>query len=176
MPNKNILRLTTTAVLVALLIGIQAAAGALGQLAVGSLVNLVLVMSVMIGGLASGLAAALLSPVFARLLGIGPLWALVPFIMAGNAALILVWHFVAKRDFAGRHIVRATALALAAVCKFAVLYLGIVRIAAPFLLRLPAPQTAMISNMFALPQLLTALIGGALAMAVLPVAEKVRKG
>jgi len=176
MKRRGVLRLTTTAIFIALLIGIQAAAAPLGQPVAGSLVNLLLIVCVMICGPAAGLTAALLSPVFARVLGIGPLWALVPFIMAGNAVLVLVWHGVCRVKFINKHIARAAALVLAAACKFGVLYAGIVRVAVPLLLRLPAPQAAVISNMFALPQLFTALIGGALALAVLPMVQRIRKG
>jgi hypothetical protein len=129
----------------------------------------------MTSGLASGLTVAAVSPVFAKLLGIGPLWPIVPFILAGNAALVLVWHLVGKREFAHKHVVRAAALVLAAVAKFALLYLGIAKLAVPFFLQLPEPQASAVSRMFAWPQLLTALAGGALAMAVLPAIGKIRK-
>jgi hypothetical protein len=177
MKNKGVLWITTTALFIALLIAAQAAGSAsLGQFIAGPLTNLILIVSAMTGGLASGLTAALVSPVFAKLLGIGPLWEIVPFIMAGNAVLVLVWRLIGKRTFANRHIVRAIALVTAAACKPAVLYLGILRIAVPFLLHLPARQAAAVSAMFSLPQVFTALAGGALAMAVLPLIEKVWKG
>jgi hypothetical protein len=53
-----------------------------------------------------------------------------------------------------------------------VLYVGIVRIAVPVLLGLPERQAAVISGMFSLVQLITALIGGALAAVILPVLQK----
>lgn len=174
MKRKPILWLTTTALFIALLIGSQAAgAASLGQFIAGPLNNLIMIVAVMTMGPASGLTAALLSPVFAKLLGIGPLWAIVPFIMAGNAVLVMVWHWMRKIPWKSKHAVRAVSLAAAAVCKFAVLYVGIVRVAVPFLLQLPAKQAETISGMFSLPQLLTAAAGGALAMAVLPLIEKV---
>ena len=176
MKNKSVLWITTTAIFIALLIAVHAAGGALGQLATGSLVNLILIVSVMTSGPAAGLTAALVSPVFAKLLGIGPLWSIIPFVAAGNAVLVLVWRLVGKRGFTNRHIVRVVALATAAACKCAVLYLGVVRVAVPFLLHLPEGPAAVISNMFALPQLITASIGGAIAVAILPLIEKARAG
>ena len=68
------------------------------------------------------------------------------------------------------------ALAAAATAKFLALYLGIVQIAVPFLLRLPAPQAAVISNMFSIPQLLTALLGGGIALLVLTPLKKAIQG
>jgi len=171
--RKKVIWLTTTALFVAMIIGVQAAGAALGQFVAGPLVNLMLILSVVTGGPASGLMAALLSPVFAKLLGIGPLWGIVPFIMAGNAALVLVWHAGGKLRF-NRHAARVITLVAAAVCKFAVLYIGVARVAVPLILALPEPQATVVSNMFALPQLFTALAGGALAMGVLPVIERIR--
>lgn len=68
------------------------------------------------------------------------------------------------------------ALAAAATAKFLVLYLGIVQITVPFLLRLPAPQAAVISSMFSIPQLLTALLGGGVALLVLSPLKKAIRG
>ena len=56
---------------------------------------------------------------------------------------------------------------LGAVVKFAVLYLGVVKIILP-LLNLAAPKAEKMSAMFTFPQLFTALIGGAVAMIVIP--------
>ena len=175
MKNKKALWLTQTAVFMALLIGAQAATASFGQLVTGSIVNFILIMSAMSCGLASGLVVALASNVFAKLIGIGPLWSIIPFVMAGNAALVSVWHIVGKTKFLNVHIARVAALVIAAVCKFFVLYLGIVKIAIPLFLNLPEAQAKVVSNLFSLPQLLTASIGGTLALAILPVIEKVMR-
>jgi uncharacterized membrane protein len=175
MKHKRVLWATTTAVFIALLLAAQAVAAPLGQPVVGSLVNFLLAVSVVTCGPASGLTVALLSPVFAKLLGIGPLWALVPFIMAGNAALALVWYFVTKQKAWNAHLARLAALVLAAAAKFAILYIGVARVLVPFFLQLPQAQAAAITHLFALPQLFTALVGGALAAATLPLLEKIRK-
>ena len=173
MKKKSVLWLTQTAVFIALLIGGQAATASFGQLVTGSIVNFILIMSVMSCGLASGLSVALVSNVFAKLLGIGPLWSIIPFVMAGNAVLVLIWHTVGKMKLANVYVSRVAALVIAAVGKFATLYLGIVRLAVPLLLKLPEAQAAVVSNLFSIPQLFTASIGGALALAILPVVEKV---
>lgn len=178
MDNKaRILWITRTAVFVALLVGLQALTKPLGQYVTGSVVNLVLIMSVMLGGLWSGVTVAVLSPLFAFLLGIGPaMFPLTPFIMLGNLALVLVWHFVAGNAPDDKLLSRGiVALVGGAVVKFAVLYLGIVMVAVPFILKLPAPQAAAISAAFSFPQLITAGIGGAVALVILPVLRKAVK-
>ena len=62
-------RLTETAVMTALLIVLQAVTKPAGQYVTGTCVNAVLAVSVLAAGLWSGIAVALLSPLFAFLLG-----------------------------------------------------------------------------------------------------------
>lgn len=170
--KKNVLWITQTAIAIALLIVMQSVAAPMGQLVTGSIVNLILIVSVMLLGLASGLAASALSPIFAKLLGIGPLWELIPFIMAGNMVLVLLWHLIAKRAFAKEPLPGITAGVIAAVAKFLTLYVTIVQIAIPLLLNLPEKQAQVISTTFSIPQLVTALIGGALALLILPLLKR----
>lgn len=175
MEQKNrILRITRTAVLIALLVVLQAALMPLNNsLITGSIVNLLLIISVMTCGLSSGLCVAAVSPVVARLFGIGPLWSLIPFIAAGNAALVVLWHFIGNRSIGGKkYKARLAALFTAAFVKFLVLYVGIVRIAIPVFLGLPEKQAAVISNMFSIPQLITALTGGTFAFFLIPRLKK----
>lgn len=176
--RQRILWITRTAVFIALLIVLQAATAALGNaILTGSIVNLLLITSVMTCGLASGLAVAVVSPVAAKLFGIGPLWSILPFIAAGNAALVLTWHFLGNRSIAGkRYLAYLAALIAAAVVKFLVLYVGIVKIAIPKLLDLPEQQATVVSHMFSLPQLITALSGGALAIVLFPRLQKAVAG
>ena len=179
MDNKQrILWITRTAIFIALLIVLQAATAPLGNpLITGSIVNLLLITSVMSCGLSSGLTVAVVSPVVAKFLGIGPLWALIPFIAAGNIVLVLLWHFIGNRNIDGKkYVAYIIALIAAAVAKFLVLYVGIVQIAVPIFLGLPEPQAAVISNMFSIPQLITALVGGTLAVILFPRLKKAVSG
>jgi hypothetical protein len=45
----------------------------------------------------------------------------------------------------------------------------------PYFLQLPAPQTKLITTMFSVPQLITALIGGIAATILLPMLQRVKK-
>ena len=174
MNNKRKIQwITRTAILIALLVVLQAATTPLGTtLVTGSVVNMLLVVSVMTSGLASGLTVAAVSPVMAKLVGMGPLWSLTPFIMLGNITLVLLWHFIGNRKMGAEYAAPIAAMVAAAAGKFLVLFVGIVQIAVPLLLSLPAQQAAAISGMFSVSQLLTALIGGAVANVLLPVLKK----
>ena len=177
MIEERTLWITRTAIFIALLVVLQAATGALGSTIItGSVVNMLLVVSVMTCGMTSGLCVAVISPVMAKLIGIGPLWSLIPFIVAGNITLVLIWHFIGNRRWGHKYTAPMIALAAAAIAKFLVLYLGIVQIAVPIFLKLPAPQAAVISNMFSIPQLLTALLGGGVALLVLTPLKKAIQG
>lgn len=171
--KKRILWITRTAIFVALLIVIQIATVPFGiTLITGSLVNMILILSVMTCGFSSGLVVALISPVLAKLVGIGPLWVLIPFIAIGNCSLIVIWYFVAKRAFKEKLLGQFLALCVGAIGKFLVLYLSIVQVMIPLFLNLPEKQAAVISATFSLSQLLTALIGGIIAILVLPLLKK----
>lgn len=68
------------------------------------------------------------------------------------------------------------ALAAAAAAKFLALYIGTVQIAVPLLLKLPELQAAVISSMFSIPQLATALLGGGMALLVLTPLKRAIEG
>ena len=90
---------------------------------------MLLVVSVMTCGMISGLCVAVISPVMAKLIGIGPLWSLIPFIITGNIALILTWHFIGNRHWGHKHTAQMIALVVAATGKFLIRYIGVAKIA-----------------------------------------------
>lgn len=168
--NKKTLWITRTAVMIALLVALQFVTKAAGQFVTGSCVNLVLAVSALTGGLWCGLTVALLSPFFAYLLGIGPaLIQIVPAISLGNAVFVVLLSLLcpraAKAAGAGGKLLPFAGAAAAALAKFAALYLVVVRLLLP-VLGLPDKQVAAMSLMFSWPQLVTALIGGLLGVAV----------
>ena len=164
--SKNVKWIARTGVLVALLVALQTVAALLSgrnQFITGSIVNMVLVVSVMSNGIATGLSVAAVSPIVATLLGIGPTWVLVPFIIAGNLILVLLWHVIGNRKTVNKYVAKIAALIVAAVSKFLVIYFFIIRIAIPYIPGVPN-QAAVL---FSYPQLITASIGGALAIGIL---------
>lgn len=176
--NKKLRFITETAILLALLVSLQALTKGFGQLVTGTCVNAILAVSVLVGGLGSGLTVALVSPILAFLLGIAPQILTVPAIMAGNSVFVLLLHLLADRE--GKDLPRqAAAWLLAAVGKFAALYLIVVKVIcgvmAPALLEagaLKAPMLKALPATFSWPQLVTALLGGAVALIIVPVVRK----
>lgn len=164
---------TRTAIFIALIIVLQFITAPFGNILItGSLVNLLLVVSVMTCGLSSGIAVSMLSPVMAKLFGIGPFWGIIPFIILGDLTLSAVWYFIGGKAKLRKPTAYIIALVAAAVAKFLILYFSIVKLAVPILLKLPNQQANVVSNMFSVPQLITAVIGGAAATAILPVLQK----
>ncbi len=83
--DKAVTRITRTALFTALLVALQAATLPFGNtLVTGSVVNLLLILAALFLDLPAAAAVGLLSPAVAKFLGIGPLWALIPFIALGN--------------------------------------------------------------------------------------------
>lgn len=177
--KKKILWITETAMMLALLITLQWITKPLGQLVTGSCVNTVLAITVLAAGLSSGITVALLSPVFAYLLGIAPQLLTVPAIMVGNLVFVLLLKLIAGDCKSIRKMVAAWLAAAAA--KFAVLYALVVwvvcGVAASALIaggQLKEPAIAALTATFSWPQLITALIGGAVGLAIVPAIKKAR--
>ena len=182
--------LVETAMMLALLLCLQWVTGYIPkpvqQFITGSLVNCVLAVTVLLCGRASGITVALISPVFAAVLGIAPNYVVVPAIMAGNVVYVLLLKTIIGKD-AKSAVKNALALAGSAAAKFAVLYVLVVQVicnlAADALLGqklfgkvlLAKPMLTALPAMFTWPQLITALIGGAVALMILPVLRKALK-
>ncbi len=175
--NKNIRFITETAIMLALLVTLQALTKGFGQLVTGSCVNTVLAVSALIGGLSCGLTVALVSPILAFLLGIAPMALTVPAIMVGNAVFVVLPVLIA-RD--GKSIVRQVAAWLCgAAAKFAALYLIVVTlicgVLSPALLEagtMKPPMLKALPATFGIAQLFTALIGGGVALLIVPILRK----
>ena len=184
--NKKIRWITETAIMLALLVTLQALTKGFGQLVTGSCVNAILAVSVLVGGLWSGLTIALVSPVLAFLLGIAPQILTVPAIMAGNTVFVLLLALIAGGKKANV-VHRVAAWLVAAAAKFATLYAIVVKLicgaASGALLGkklgdvvlLAPPMLKMLPTMFAWPQLVTALAGGCIAIVMMPVLRKALK-
>ena len=96
--NKKVRWITETAVMLALLVALQALTKGFGQFVTGSCVNAVLAVTVLTAGLGSGIVVAVLSPVLAYLLGIAPQILVLPAIMAGNTVFVVLLRLIAGTD------------------------------------------------------------------------------
>ena len=176
--SKKIRWITETAVMLALLVCLQALTKPMGQLVTGSCVNAVLAVSALVGGLSCGLVVALCSPVLAFLLGIAPQILTVPAIMVGNTVFVVLLSLLA--DKTGKKIVKQIiAWVAAAAAKFAALYAIVVWLICGVLSEsliaagtMKPPMVQALPATFSWPQLITALIGGAVALLITPVLRK----
>ena len=184
--GKKIRNITETAVMLALLITLQAMTKPFGQLVTGSCVNAVLAVTALFVGLGGGLTVALISPVCAFALNIAPNFVTVLPIMVGNACYVALLHWLAgdKQVAKWRQI---GAVGAAATIKFVVLYVLVVKVICGLasgallgkkigqIVVLAPPMLKMLPTMFAWPQLITAVIGGAVALLVVAVLRKALK-
>ena len=180
MNRTRILWIAQTAIFIALLVTAQAITRPLGQFVTGSCVNFLLVTSSIIVGLPSAAVVAVISPIGAFLiLGIPAFPILIPFMMAGNLVLVIVFHFITGKSYENLNrtaYLRITAAIVAgAVCKFLVLWIGIVQIALPFIPGIMQPQIDATAVVFSWPQLVTALLGSSIAAIVIPALRKALK-
>ena len=173
--QKKIRWITETAVMLALLIALQALTKPLGQLVTGSFVNAVLAITALVAGLSGGITVAVISPVMAYLLGIAPQILTVPAIMAGNTVFVLLLYFLTGKTLARQ----VLAWVGAAAAKFATLYAIVVwlicGVFAENLLAsgaLKEPMLKLLPATFSWPQLFTALIGGGVALLIAPTLRK----
>lgn len=171
--KRSVQWLARTAVALALLVAVQAVTKAGGQLVTGSCVNLLLAVCAGVLGFGSGAVVAIVSPFLAYLLGIAQSPILVvPGIALGNlvyVALIAVLAKVLRPRLPKVHMFPA--VVAAALAKFAVLYLVVVKWIVPTL-GVPAEKAAALSATFSTPQLVTALTGGVVAAVIVPLIRK----
>lgn len=183
MRNRKVRFITTTAVMLALLVALQALTKPAGQLLTGSCVNAVLAVSGLIGGLGCGLVVALVSPILAYLLGIAPQILTVPAIMLGNSVyVLLLWLLTGMNEKNMNIVMQVLALVYAAAAKFVLLYVLVAKVICGVLASslleaglLKQPMLKALPATFSWPQLFTALIGGAVALLIVPVVKKALK-
>ena len=176
--NKKLRWITETAIMLALLVALQALTKGFGQLVTGSCVNAVLAVAVLVGGIGCGTTVALISPILAFLLNIAPNAVAVPAIMVGNAVYVLLLYFIAGKS--SKNVVRQViAWFVSAAAKFAALYAIVVYLICGVLAEsllaagiLKEPMLKVLPATFSWPQLLTAMIGGAVALLIVPALRK----
>lgn len=170
--KKGIRWIVETAVLLALLIVVQWVTKPLGTLVTGSAVNFLLIAATLLVGRASGFTVALVSPFLAMVLGVVPLpiW-FVPAVAIGNAALVAVYssmlHALRKWKGVRKYLLWIIVIAASSVVKFAVLYATVNWVIMP-LLSVAGIAAKAPAAIFATSQMVTAAIGGMLAVLVIP--------
>ncbi len=187
MTHKSTLWIVRTALMLALLVVAQfagklipAGAAVLGpmsltQLITGSLVNLVLIVTAATVGAWSGITVGVLSSVLALILGIQAQPIITPAVALGNVVIVLVvWIFFTlaeKNNQKPLGLFGILGVVVGAAAKTGFLWLAV-----PALLKLipemKPKQAETLTLMFSYPQLATALIGGLLALLIIPTVKR----
>lgn len=156
----NTKTITQTGVLLALALAVQFLH--LPTYLTGPAVNAVLYTAAGLGGILSGIFICCITPLAALILGVvHPLtMLLVPVIMTANSALVLVFGLLRSKNI-------FLAVLASALVKYFVFYFTINYLITRLGIKIPLPVAAA----FQLPQLVTALIGGALGAAVIKYME-----
>ncbi len=160
MHQTSIKRISRTAILLAIALVFQM--GGFPQLITGPLVNTVLFLAAMIVGCQGGMLIGIFTPVIASMRGIlpPPLTPLIPFIALGNALLVILFFMLKPKN-------QMLALLVASTVKFLVLASAV-----RLLVQVPPP----IARMMSLPQLVTALAGGCIALLIMKIYKRAHIG
>lgn len=151
-----------------------------GQLITGSLVNLVLIIAADTVGISGGSIAALLSPLLAALFAIipGGLPVMIPVVMIGNLLIVVVTGLCFRESYnlfpVPGNLLRVAGIVLGAVAKAAALWALTVKLILP-LFHVSGKIAAMLGVAMSWSQLFTALMGGILALIILPVVTMSRR-
>ena len=172
--------LTLTALLLALCIASQFLKNTSVYLT-GPVINCSLILAAVFCGLWSGVALSPITPLTSWLITGSPLMSaipmIVPCIMAGNVILaVSVWAGM-RQNRCTRNLLHGALLG--AVLKAAFMGGTISLLLLPLLggaTGLPAPALAAARMTFSLTQLITALLGGALAVLIVPTLEHISEG
>lgn len=188
--NKQTLRLAQTGMFIALVIAVQyfgsnisttAVFGlSLQQLVVGSFINMILIMSAAVIGLYPGTTVGALSATTASLLGIGGNPLMLPVIILGNVSIVVVTYLFfsfAKGQKMLKPAYEFAGIIIGAAVKCAILWTLSAKIVIPALVKSGAPQmqVKVLTLNFSWPQAVTALVGGILVLATLPIIRKATK-
>jgi len=178
MKNTNIKLITRTAIMLALTVVFQALGrytnlGPNSNFVVGPLVNACLLIATSAAGLWGGTLVAIISPFGAVITGATLPLPFLPFIAMGNILLVVTFYYSTKssrlKPFfknAGKYV----GILIGAILKFLFLYASV----AAFLRFYSVPQKLynVMYFIFSWPQLLTAIVGGAIALIIIKALER----
>ena len=173
-------KLTHTALLLALCIASQFLKNTSVYLT-GPVINCILILAVVFCGLWSAVVLSLITPLTSWLITGSPLMSaiplIVPCVMAGNIMLaVSVWVSI-RKQLCTRNLLFGALFG--AILKAAFMGGTISLLLLPLLggaTGLPAPALAAARVTFSLTQLITALLGGALSVLILPTLEHISEG
>jgi len=170
MDNKGVQKLVRGGLLLAIAVVIIFAGKnfpQVNQFLVGPGVNAVLLLTAYICGTYYGIGVGLLTPLVALLVGqLNQAFApFVPFIMIGNAIYVLLFGLLKGKIKLGKY----AGVISGSVLKFLFLYLSVSKLVTLFSLNIPKPLLKKLAAAMGFPQLITALIGGIIAIAIIEI-------
>ncbi|RXI50288.1 ECF transporter S component [Clostridium tetani] len=171
---KDIKKLIRASLLLALAIIAQALGRSfpqVSQLFVGSIVNCILIISALTCSTYLGVLVGVLTPILAWVIGQlpAPMASFVPFIAIGNGIYIILFALIYKREQSSR---KYLSVVVASIFKYFFLFLSSSKLIYLFSLNIPKKVAEKLVIMMGFPQLMTALIGGALALVLYEVLIK----
>lgn len=139
-------------------------------LLIGPLINTVILLTTYICGLTCGILISILTPVAAALLGaLSPMLVpFVPFIIIGNIVFSVVFATFMKKKKIGLYL----GVVLSSIAKFLFLSFSATKLVYMINLKISEKSLKMIAAAFTTPQLVTALLGGVIAIIILKLLEK----
>lgn len=142
----------------------------INQFLVGPVINCILILAAVICGRWWGVGAGLLTPVMALLVGqlSAPLAPFIPFIMTGNAIFVLLFSIFQESKL----VRRAGAVIIGAAAKYAFLAFSASKLISLFGLNFPPKIAKALVISMGIPQLVTALGGGALALILIEILSR----
>lgn len=142
----------------------------INQFLVGPVVNAILIITAFVCGTWWGVGVGVLTPIMAWLVGQlpGPMAPFIPFIMIGNALFVIFFGILKNYQKWGKYI----GLLLGSFIKFLFLSLSAAKLITVFNIGLPPKVASKLVIMMGTPQLITALIGGAIALVLIKLLTK----
>lgn len=162
----NTKKLVRTALLLSLALVFQIGFRQFAQPLVGPLINMTLILATLMAGPISAIFIGIMTPMIAFMVGIIGLAPIIPVISIGNALLVVGFYFINKliSNKCGNWI----GVTFGALIKFGFLTMSVRLILPLFIPKVPP----VIITTFSLPQLITALIGGVLALIIYPLLKR----
>lgn len=167
---KNLIRSSLLLALVIVFQSIGRAYPQISQFFVGTAINCILLVATQISSLGWGITIGMMTPLFAWLLGqLNPAFApFIPFIIIGNLIYIIIfWYF--KRY---KRIGAIVGIIIGALFKYLFLYISASKLIGLLNLSIPPKLVSKLVVAMGVPQLITAVIGGFIAIIILKVLSK----
>jgi len=137
----------------------------INQFLVGPIINCILIVTAFTCGKWWGVGVGVLTPLLALLIGQLPtaLALFIPFIMIGNFLFVFLFSFFKE----GQMLKKSMGVILGALAKYAFLTLAATKLIGVFNLNFPLKVVKVLAISMGIPQLVTALIGGALGLIII---------